>query len=170
MRGHADTSFEANAELRVARGLSRLEVLMSLVLIAVLMSMLLSRLAEVSKAARPARLKSALATVRTVAAVFHARCEAVGPRGDCTSLTVNDLTIEGAEGWPAASESGIVRAAGLPLATSAVSEGFTLRRGEFHDAKAVFFSLGGRSCEFVYAEPSGPGRVPEVDIVDASCH
>lgn len=165
MTPHADTSLERM--LPRDRGLSRVEVLMSLVLIGVLISMLLTRLAEVNDAAKPARLKAAVGTVRAVAALFHGRCQAVGPTADCTQLAINDVPIEGVFDWPAASEGGIVRAAALPMARV---DGFTLRRGEFHGARAVFFSLVGRSCEFVYAEPRQAGDVPEVDIVDASCN
>ncbi|MED5620375.1 hypothetical protein [Ideonella sp. BN130291] len=147
---------------------------MCLIVVAVLMSLLLPRLAELRQASRPGRLQAAAAAARVAASLFHARCEAVqaaSPPGDCTQLALDGAVIAGVHGWPAASSDGIARAATLAAASGpARLDAFTLRTGERNGTPALYIGLGNQSCEFVYVQAKRLGDVPEVDIVDASCH
>ena len=154
-------------------GLSRLEILVCLVVIGVLVSLLLFRLAELNRATRPARLQTAAAQVRTGAALFHARCEALRAAGsvtDCTRLALDGRTVAGVHGWPAATMDGIARMADLPLRGRAGIDGFALRTGQRDGRPALMVSLGETPCAFVYVQAAGPDEFPRVDIVDASCH
>ncbi len=154
-------------------GLSRLEVLVCLILIGVLLSMLLTRLADMSRAARPARLQAAMGQVRAAAAVFHARCQAL--RGseataDCTRLAVDGQPVAGVNRGAAASAEGIARAAARPRPRRDRVDGFRLRSAPRGGVPALYIGLGEPACEFFYVQASRPDGVPEVDIVDASCH
>jgi hypothetical protein len=153
-------------------GASRLEFALAVIVIGVLIGLLVPRLLEVHAAARPARLQAAAAAVRTAAAVFHGHCQALQaqPMADCTSIEIDGRAVIGANGWPAATPEGIVRAAALPARAEPGNEAFVLRAARVHGVPALRIALPAPHCEFVYVQADGPDGVPEVDIVDASCH
>jgi hypothetical protein len=156
---------------RRVRGASRLEFAMAVVVIGVLIGLLVPRLMEMHGAARPARLQATAAAVRAAAAVFHGRCEALRAHGeaDCTAVEIDGRQVAGADAWPAASAEGIVRAAALPVTAEAGTEAFVLRPAQVDGLPALRIALPAPHCEFVYVQADGPGGVPRVDIVDASC-
>jgi hypothetical protein len=139
------------------RGVSRLEIVLSLIVICVLMSLMLHRLAALGAPTRAVRLQTTAAAVQAAAALFHVRCQASG--GDCAELTLDGRTVRGVNAWPAASREGIARAA-------AIASDFTL----LPQGRALRIALPGGHCEFLYAEATSPGDSPVVDIVDATCH
>lgn len=151
-------------------GISRLEIMLSLIVIALLTTLLLNRLAELNGMARPARLQAAMAAVQAAAAVFHGRCQALRqqqPQHDCARVEVDGLPVAGVHGWPTASADGIARAAALPLEGT---DAFRVRAVDRKGRPALRIALAERGCEFLYVQARSPDDFPEVDIVDASCH
>lgn len=153
-------------------GVSCLEVMLCLALIGCLLALLLPRLAALNDAVRSVRLRRAMAQVQVAAGLFHVRCEAARSRGaaDCTRLVLGGQPVAGVQSWPAASVDGIVQAAALPLADASNASGFAVWRGLVDGVPALFIGLKDRRCEFFYVQAMGPGVVPVVDIVDASCN
>jgi len=157
---------------RRARGASRLEFVLAVIVIGVLIGLLLPRLLEVHGAARPTRLQAAAAAVRTAAAVFHGRCQALQAHqmADCSSIEIEGRAVSGANGWPAATPEGIAQAAALPVRAEPGNEAFVLQATRVHGVPALRIALPAPHCEFFYVQAEGPDGVPEVDIVDTSCH
>jgi hypothetical protein len=153
-------------------GLTRLEAAVCVAIIGALIAVALPRLQAPLVAARQVRLKMLLATARSSASLFHARCEIERSQvvdHDCTRLAVEGQAVSGVNYWPSANAQGIVSA--LNRWTDAPDidwqseriDGVSALRARLKPVAAA------GSCEFIYAQAASPGAAPRIELVDASC-
>jgi hypothetical protein len=153
-------------------GLTRLEAAVALAIVCTLIAVALPRLQAPRVAARQLRLKMLMATARSSASLFHARCEIERSNNaayDCTQLALEGQAVSGVNYWPSATPEGIVAALNRWSDAPDIDwqseriDGVPALRARLKPVAAA------GSCEFIYAQAASPGADPRIALVDATC-
>ena len=150
-------------------GLSLFELAVVVSIIGVLAAVFLSRVNAARVAARELQLQMLRDTVQTQATLFHLRCEMTASPQRCDRVAMGPVDIEGANGWPAATDHGIVTA----LKSVEEVTDIEWRPDRLNGVPAMRARLrpAGRAgtCEFIYAQAASPGAAPRIELVDPTC-
>lgn len=147
------------------RGLTRVELALSVAVIGVLTAFLLPHVSEWKAESRRVQLVNAMASVNKAVVIFQAECSRQ-PDRQCDPLVIHDQSIAGANGHAAASADGIARLADLPPE-------FALQEHTIDGVPALTMSLANPDdlpCEFTYVQAPTPGSSPAVLRPEPQCH
>lgn len=142
--------------MKQQKGFTLIELVVVIVILGILAAVAVPRFANLQDDARQGAIESALGSVKSAAAIVHAKALVAGETGGTISLqnlvdTSDDVVI--VNGYPSDSPAGIVAAVDLEQVVAA-------RNG---DDDTMIFRLD-NLC-FTYTEPATNGETPDISGV-----
>jgi MSHA pilin protein MshA len=149
---------------RPAQGFTLIELIVVISIVGILASVALPRFMNAQRDARIAKVFALNGSIRSAAALAHARClldQAANPAGTCTSAggtaAMEGVNIPMINGYPQANLNGIITAAQL----AAVTDALTISAGGAGANQLITIDMIGATdqtnCRISYTSPTAAG-------------
>jgi MSHA pilin protein MshA len=144
------------------QGFTLIELVMVIVILGILAAVALPKFADLSGDARKATLQGAQGSVKSAAAIVHAKALAEGKTGDTGTISLEGIEIGLAFGYPNAASIAAVAGVSSPdyhIAKGEKDKPTTISATKDAGASAV------EACNFTYAEPAAVNTAPSISEV-----